>query len=625
MNTKKMKAAIFDIETTAIDNWSTLDGLKKAHCLVVQDENNKVHRFRNDGDTDTIPEGLELLSAKDFVVAHNGIGFDIPALFYLYGFSHARVVDTMVLSRLVHPDIKEIDWRRSSKSDLPKNLYGSHSLGAWGYRLGVHKDSFGKDADWASYSKEMEDYCVQDVKVTKYLFDHLMELAEMQGHGDTHAPLKEWVSKNKSIALEMAFAQAMRTQEENGFPFNAAAANELTGRLAKRRATLQDVLHEVFPAEVVETKTHWWIDADGNKFATKKKMMEEGYKAKECIKGPLKTKEIPFNPNSRDQIASRLIAAGWKPTHYEGKRPAINESVLREINTEQSLTLLEYLLLSKRLGQLSEGNQAWIKLEHKGRIHGSVNTNGAVSGRCTHMNPNIAQVPSVLSEYGADCRALFTAPAGKVLVGADASGLELRMLASYLSNIDGGSYAKKLLEGDIHETNREAAGLPDRPAAKRFIYAFLYGAGDSKIGEIVGGTSRDGRRLRESFYRKIPAIKTLSRAVQDKVQHKKFLVGLDGRHLPCRSVHSALNLLLQSAGAVVMKFALIAFVEAAPAGTYEMHANVHDEVQFSCDEKDAEKLGQLFVACLQHAGKILGVACPLDGEYKVGKTWADTH
>ena len=112
MNTKKMKAAIFDIETTAIDNWSTLDGLKKAHCLVVQDENNKVHRFRNDGDTDTIPEGLELLSAKDFVVAHNGIGFDIPALFYLYGFSHARVVDTMVLSRLVHPDIKEIDWRR---------------------------------------------------------------------------------------------------------------------------------------------------------------------------------------------------------------------------------------------------------------------------------------------------------------------------------------------------------------------------------------------------------------------------------------------------------------------------------------------------------------------------------
>ena len=123
--------------------------------------------------------------------------------------------------------------------------------------------------------------------------------------------------------------------------------------------------------------------------------------------------------------------------------------MLREINTEQSLTLLEYLLLSKRLGQLSEGNQAWIKLEHKGRIHGSVNTNGAVSGRCTHMNPNIAQVPSVLSEYGADCRALFTAPAGKVLVGADASGLELRMLASYLSNIDGGSYAKKLLEGDI--------------------------------------------------------------------------------------------------------------------------------------------------------------------------------
>ena len=478
----------------------------------------------------------------------------------------------------------------------------------------------------------MEDYCVQDVKVTGILFDHLMEVAHLQGHADHSVKKEEWVKNNKSIALEMAFARAMRQQEENGFPFDTDAANELTGVLLKRRAVLQDELHEMFPPTVVETKTTWWKDADGNKFKTKKAMVEAGHKPKDCIKGDFKTKEIPFNPNSRDQIAERLIAAGWKPSQYEGKRPAINEAVLREVDTEQSLKFLEYLLLSKRLGQLSEGKQAWLKLEHRGKIHGTVNTNGAVSGRCAHRNPNMAQVPAVTSEYGEECRSCFTAPEGKVLVGADAAGLELRMLASYLHGIDDGAYTNQLLEGDIHEVNRKAAGLPDRASAKRFIYALLYGAGDAKIGEIVGGSSREGKRLKAEFYDKVPSIKTLSQAIQYKVKYHGHLRGLDGRHLPCRSPHSALNLLLQSAGAVVMKMALVNFVGSAswperssPQGLYALHANVHDEVQFSCHADDAEHLGELFVFCLKQAGEILGVMCPLDGEYKIGKNWAETH
>ncbi len=621
-----MKTAIFDIETTAINNWSTLEGLTAIHCLVIQDENKKVHRFQ----AHNISDGLKLLSTKDCVVGHNGIGFDIPVLKKRYGFDHPLVLDTMVLSRLMYPDLKDNDWKRGpqvndSAKDLPKKLFGSHSLGAWGYRLGVNKDAFGSDTDWSEYSKEMEDYCVQDVKVTGILFDHLMEVAHLQGHADHSVKKEEWVKNNKSIALEMAFARAMRQQEENGFPFDTDAANELTGVLLKRRALLQDELHEMFPPTVVETKTTWWKDADGNKFKTKKAMVEAGHKPKDCIKGDFKTKEIPFNPNSRDQIAERLIAAGWKPSQYEGKRPAINEAVLREVDTEQSLKFLEYLLLSKRLGQLSEGKQAWLKLEHRGKIHGSVNTNGAVSGRCAHRNPNMAQVPAVTSEYGEECRSCFTAPEGKVLVGADAAGLELRMLASYLHGIDDGAYTNQLLEGDIHEVNRKAAGLPDRASAKRFIYALLYGAGDAKIGEIVGGSSREGKRLKAEFYDKVPSIKTLSQAIQYKVKYHGHLRGLDGRHLPCRSPHSALNLLLQSAGAVVMKMALVNFVGCADQGLYALHANVHDEVQFSCHADDAEHLGELFVFCLKQAGEILGVMCPLDGEYKIGKNWAETH
>lgn len=301
--------------------------------------------------------------------------------------------------------------------------------------------------------------------------------------------------------------------------------------------------------------------------------LSAGYKDGDIVKGNHKTKTIPFNPASRDQIAERLIKRGWKPQAYEGKRPAINEGVLKSIDTPEASLLLEYLLVSKRLGQLAEGQQAWLKLEKGGRIHGSVLTNGTVSGRCSHRNPNVAQVPAVRAPYGSECRELFKAPEGKVLVGCDASGLELRALAGYLFPYDNGAYAKEILTGDIHTANQKAAGLQTRDQAKTFIYAFLYGAGDAKIGEIVGGSSKEGKRLKASFMSKTPAIKRLTNAVAEAVSTRGTLRGLDGRPLPCRSAHSALNLLLQSAGAVIMKQALIEFIDMATK-PYEMHANV---------------------------------------------------
>eukprot|EP00747_Dinoflagellata_sp_TGD_P213156 gnl/TRDRNA2_/TRDRNA2_86149_c0_seq1.p1 gnl/TRDRNA2_/TRDRNA2_86149_c0~~gnl/TRDRNA2_/TRDRNA2_86149_c0_seq1.p1 ORF type:complete len:766 (-),score=106.45 gnl/TRDRNA2_/TRDRNA2_86149_c0_seq1:50-2347(-) len=595
-----VKTAVFDIETNAIDNFATLSSLKTVHCMVVQDADG-VHRYQNHN----IEEGLQRLSRADCLVAHNGIGFDIPALKKLYGFDHPYIMDTLVLSRLEHPDLKSEDIFRPNFS---KDMAGSHSLEAWGERLGVYKGAYGKSSNWTTYSKEMEDYCVQDVEVTNVLAKHL-----------TKRRLSD-----QSLKLEMKFAAAMKKQEVNGFPFDVEAARKLEKTLLERKIALQDELQEVFPPKIVYQKSRWWIDSDGKQFPTKKAMIEAGYSAKECFKGPNKTKEIPFNPNSRDQIAERL--GMWKKgDDTEGKRPPINETVLREINTTQSLKLLENLVVSKRLGQLSEGKQAWLKLQRNGRIHGQVNTNGAVSGRCTHLNPNMAQVPAVGSEYGKECRSLFTAPAGRVLVGVDASGLELRMLASYLHPIDGGEYATQLLDGDIHTTNQYAAGLETRTQAKTFIYAFLYGAGDAKIGHIVGGSAQAGRKLKASFLEKIPAIKQLTETVTNQVKEGRVLKGLDGRTLPCRSTHSALNLLLQSAGAIVMKQALVLFVEEMEGRDYELHANVHDEVQFSCEADKAEDYGRLFVDCIKRAGETLGLMCPLDGEYKIGPNWACTH
>ena len=599
---KTGKTAFFDIETEAIENWETLDGLQKIHCLVIIDYAEKVHRFR----ADNIKDGLAMLSDHEYVIGHNAINFDGPVLKKLYGWDHHSLYDTLVLSRVSYPDLKTDDFKRA---EFPKNLIGSHSLKAWGVRIGVLKDEHGETEDWSEWSQEMEDYCVQDVKVTASLFHHLIAKKKY-----TH----------QSLMLETSFARAMRKQTETGFPFDKAAAEELIKNLMVRRTKIEQELQEVFEPTVTEMKSCWWV-ADGKQYTSKKAAVADGHKAKDVERGPKKTKETPFNPASRDQIAERLMSAGWEPQAFEGKRPAINEAVLREIDTPQSLKLLEYLLVSKRLGQIAEGNQAWLKVEHNGRIHGGVNPIGTVSGRCSHTHPNMAQVPAVRAEYGKECRALFTAPKGKVLVGADASGLELRCLAHYMYQWDKGAYAKEILEGDIHTANQEAAGLETRDQAKTFIYAFLYGAGDQKIGEIVGGSSREGKQLRASFMAKIPAIKALTTAVHRQVEKEGFLRGLDGRLLPCRSMHSSLNLLLQSAGAVVMKQALVEFELDNKDIHYELHANVHDEVQFSCEKKQADALGHSFVSAIIKAGQILNFKCPLDGEYKIGSNWAETH
>jgi DNA polymerase I len=593
----------FDIETNGIEDWDRLTDLNNVFVLCAYDT--VTERMYAATTKEQIQQVLALMVKADYVVGHNIISFDMPCLAKLYGFRHPNVLDTLVMSRCIFPDIRENDFKRR---EFPSNLVGSHSLKAWGHRLGVLKDEHGEQETWEVLTPAMIEYCKQDVEVTRAIYASLMK---------TNPSIQ-------MLELEHTFAKIIRKQQANGFPFNISKAEALCGKLTSDRVTLKQGLQELFGATGVEMKTTYWNTPDGKEWESKKDAIAKKYKAKDIVKGRFKQKVTAFNPNSRDQIAERLIAQGWKPETYEGKRPAINEPVLKAIGTPAALQLCEYLLISKRLGQLSEGNQAWLKLVKDDRIYGRVNTNGAVSGRCTHSNPNVAQVPAGRAPYGTECRELFGAPRGKVLVGADAAGLELRCLAHYLYNWDAGAYAREILNGDIHTANMNAAGLENRDQAKTFIYAFLYGAGDSKIGSIVGGNSADGKRLKASFFKKTPAIKSLVTAVDRRVKLTHDLKGLDGRILPCRSPHSALNLLLQSAGAVVMKQALVEFIKLA-RHPYELHANIHDEVQFSCAAEHADSLGEAFVKALAKAGTALKFNCPLDGEYKIGKNWAETH
>jgi len=614
---KRHNILFFDIETNAIDHWPTLGGLKDLHCISIMDHRSGVMKSFNSQE-DNIQEGIDMLNNAAYICGHNAIGFDAPALRKLGYTLDAKVLDTKVMSSCIYPDLMSDDCKLP-ETRLPVQFRGRHSLKAWGYRLGVHKGEHGDTEDWTMWSQEMQDYCEQDVKVTASLFDYLLNQKP----------------SSDMLHLEHDFAEIISKQEDNGWPFDIIKAELLTEKLMAERADLQAKLQDTFTPQVIETKTPkgWRVEVDGKTFeaatktALKAQLKEVKLKQKfadSAVKMDNKTKSIPFNPNSRDQIAERLMEAGWKPEKYDGKRPKIDEAVLRGIGTPEADMLLQYLLLTKRLGQIAEGNNAWLKLLKGERIHGQINTNGAISGRCTHNRPNIAQVPASRAPYGKECRELFTAPEGKVLVGVDASGLELRCLAHYLAQWDKGHYANEILSGDIHSANQMAAGLPTRDHAKTFIYAFLYGAGDAKIGSIVGGSRKEGRRLKQSFMNKIPAIKKLSTAIESSLEKRPYLTGLDGRKLPCRSPHSALNLLLQSAGAVIMKKALVLFAERAEA-PYEMHGNIHDEVQLSCLPEHGDLLGETFVECIALAGKKLKFRCKLDGEYHLGDTWAETH
>jgi hypothetical protein len=515
------------------------------------------------------PELLQTyLNNATEIVAHNGIFFDFPVLKRVWGITvkKSQVVDTLVMSRLYNPSIED-----------------GHSLAAWGQRLGFAKGEF-TDFD-GGYTDEMRDYCVQDTLVTKQLYIHLTQ------------EMKNDFSK-ESITLEHEVAIIIAEQERNGFKLNEAMALRLLAELKTKLDTIQVEMAAIFPDKVTTGRVH--------KTSGK----------------PLRDIVEPFNPGSRQQIAERLIEKGWKPTKKTEKGSVIvDEEVLASLDYPEAKALAEYMMLQKRIAQID----SWLEAVGKdGRVHGRVITNGAVTGRMTHMSPNMAQVPNSGSPYGHECRDLWTVEKGYKLVGIDASGLELRMLAHYIND---DAYTHEVIEGDIHTKNQTAAGLQTRNQAKTFLYAFMYGAGPAKIGSIVGGSAKEGQKLITSFLQNTPGLKTLREKVARIYAKEGWLPGLDGRKLLVRAEHSALNTLLQGAGAIVMKQAVVILHKRLRHAKidFKIVANVHDEWQIEVEESRAEEVGILGTESIKEAGIVLNMRCPLDGEYKVGNSWKETH
>jgi len=588
-----MKQAIFDIETNGL-----LKELTTIHCIAIRDSSTgSVVSYR----PDQIKEAIGVLENAEEIIGHNIIGFDIPAIQKLYPEwkPKGKVTDTLVLSRLIKADLMSDDATSVVLPDgFQKRLWGSHSLKAWGLRLGNAKGDY--DGGWETFSEAMLEYMEQDVHVTYDLLQLLQRDKDFS---------------QRSIDLEHNLAEVCYRIGNNGWTFDEDKAGEFYATLSQRRLELDTQLATLFEPWEIRTP-----------FTPKVNNATRGY-----IKGEPteKVKVVHFNPNSRKHIARCLTAKyKWKPKSYTPSgEPKIDENVLIDLPFREAKSLAEYFLVQKRIAMLAEGGSAWMKMvDSDGKIRHNLVSSGTVSGRCAHRSPNLGQVPSTRSVYGKECRDLFTVPKGWTLCGADLSGIELRCLAQLLD--DDGEYAKQIMESDIHTFNQMAAGLPDRDSSKTFIYSTIFGGGDALIGKIVGGTAKDGKRLKADFEKNVPAFKRLKAELKGAYKRRGFIKGIDGRKLYVRSEHRCLSQILQNAGAVIAKswvFMIDQEITNQGLAAYIV-GFIHDEVQIACKTKEVAKyVGDITGRMAEEVGREFNFRLPIEAEYKLGNTWSDTH
>ena len=570
---------IFDIETDDLD-------ATKVWCIVAKELDGKSYRFT----PNEIEDGIKLLQDADTLIGHNIIGFDLPVLGNLYNFKYkGKIIDTLVMSRLYNP-VRE----------------NGHSLKTWGYRLGIPKQ---EQPEFESYTPAMLNYCEQDVILNEAVYKYLLD----EGTGFS----------KQSFDLEQKTASIMREQEKTGFYFNSKQAMTLLAELNQNKADVEDEVQKTFKPKWVEDKMVLpYTNKNGE--LSKRGLTDDEYE-NILISGNrepfMRRKLVDFNLGSRKQIGEYLIDFGWQPEKFTPTgQPIVDEGTLKKItHIKEAKLIADYLLYQKRIAQVS----SWIDELKDDRVHGRVIPNGTITGRMTHRNPNMAQVPNLGSPYGKECRACWTVPEGYKLVGIDASGLELRMLAHYMNDID---YIEEVVNGDIHSTNQELAGLKTRDQAKTFIYALVYGAGDFKIGKIINGDIKKGKALRERFFRNLPALKKLRDRVQ-QASNRGFLKGIDGRKIYVRSPHASLNTLLQGCGAIVMKQAMVNLHELIKLNTVDAQfvANIHDEWQLQVKESQADYIGRLGVESIEKVTEQFNMRCDLTGQYKIGGNWSETH
>lgn len=642
---------VFDVESNGL-----LPTVTKIWCICVA---NLSTGERLSFGPDRIVEGLAYLSAADRLIGHNILTYDLPALKKVHGWvprPGSVLRDTKVIARLIHPNVMETDAPLVQTGKMPAGdgYRGRHTIAAWGYRLGIpklHEDI----TDWTVFTPEMAERCAGDVETNALLWQHLA--------ADDYS--------QAAVELEQRIDVVTRAMEDAGVPFNIMKAADLQVELTRESARLEKQIKDQFG---------FWVAPEQKQPHKRVVVPKVNNAARGITKGNpyCKIKYVHFNPGSSQHIEKVLRDRGWEPEKFTATGQAeMNEQVIDQIVRKfpEMDGLGTYKMIEKRLSQLAGGEQALMKaVQEDGRIHGSINPMGTTTSRASHARPNLGQVPSSKSPYGDRFRDLFEVPSGWVLVGADQDALEGRGLGHYMAAFDSGAYAKVLLSGDPHWRSTKALGLVGqdverdksnrlhvitREGSKTFFYAFVYGAQGFKLGSTILNICQDaakegypellarkfgpkppskkrlkdiGNEAREQFIKGIPGMEKLQKIVADQVNRFNAIKGLDGRIIPVRAAHSALNFLIQSAGAILCKRWLCdAFEEMSQRWTHGWQGDfvcclwVHDEVQIACRKGLEKEVGEILVKHAVLAGEHYKFRVPLTSSYSVGPSWAHTH
>jgi len=627
-----MKITAVDIETDDLD-------AKHIWIIVCQDVKTKaVEIFRKP--TSDPAEAMRFkhyCHSYDKFVFHNGIGFDVPVINRLLGHTieEKDVIDTLIISRLVNFEIM-----------------GGHSLDAWGRRLGLHKGDF---KDFAGgLTQEMEDYCVNDVAVTVKLFERFKSVIMDRG----------W---SKALRCEHDIQSVCEQMRRNGFAFDADKAEQMLVEILDRMDQLQDQFQIDFPPVLKEVKRiKYRVKADGSLYKSVTDALESYPQTNKDGDDLVCFDWVEFSASSPKQRIERLWEAGWKPYEKtkghiaferEGGEPEKakhyayygwtcsenNLNTLPATAPSGAKALAEWLTLDGRRSSLVE----WLGcVASDGRIHGKFNHIGAWTGRLSHAAPNQANIPAaftgqpktaveeVKAKYDGPFRSLWKVEDGNWLVGTDAEGIQLRVLADLMQSEE---YVHAIISGkkedqtDIHNLNRKALGLDHitRDDAKTFIYAFLLGAGNAKVGQILRVSSQQAQQAVLNFMDSISGLKKLKTKIIPQIAERGYFRGYDGRKVVVPSEHKTLAGMLQNGESTIMKHACLKWIADAQKEkiNFKLVTWPHDEWQTEVigSKNAAERLGQIQRDAIEWAGRDLGLMCPLAGSTDIGKNWFDTH
>ena len=566
------------------------------------------------------------------LIGHNVINYDIPLLEKLAGVyfdeDRVKIFDTLVGSYLSNPDLKRPPGYNGKG--------GPHSLEAWGYRVGVDKPAH---EEWDKFSPEMLTRCREDRRINKLAY-HII-----------YHDLKRFP---EALELEHAIARLITDQEHKGILFDSERARQYVAELSEQIWKIDEEIIPRLPKTLVKIGSvpvnHPFLKTGSYRKQTQD-YLDDSYPRSlhiNLVGGPFnRIRFDPFNIGSTEQVKHYLLQSGWIPDTWNyskttGERTSPKlEGNFNGVDGEIPRRIKERISIQKRLSII----EGWLdRLRDDGRLSPGAIPCGTNTGRMKHIN--VANVPKANKDkksgeliwdtskqkdfFGTQMRSLFIVPEGYKMVGHDAAGLELRMLAHYM---DDPEFIEAILTGDIHDFNRAKAGLQFRDDAKTFIYGFLYGAGNEKLGRIVNGDARDGAELKRRFLDGLPKLKRLINRVK-RASAKGYLKGLDGRQIRMRYGedgqvlrHKALNTLLQGNGAIVMKKSCILLWEDVRREALKAYKilDMHDEGQAEVWNTDVEPYSQLAVQSIENAGKHFNLNIPLAGDVKIGNNWAETH